>query len=667
MPWFGGRNPAKTPPNRVRKVFAAVARDLQCCAPMKTSRVVRPVGLGLLGLAGLALAGCNQSPTGDDPLTFEEAQVSSLAPLMDGAPSNDALPEEGKADERLPPRYDLLAIQSPVRNQGRRGTCTIFSTTALMESLYMSEGTIASPDFSEQFLQWSTKTEVRRFTDGEGSNNEVNLQAISRFGIVEETAWPYEIAAWGVSNDPACTGEEEMRPTRCFTNGEPPATALAAQRFTLPAGRWINSRRSSLQSYMVNNRLPVVVSGTFFYQAWSHGGSMLPTSAENKRRGIVQYPSAEDQTDSRLRPAGHGILLVGFDSEMRVQRVNGMGQPEVDAMGNPVYDTGFYLFKNSWNNTWALEQVPGTTEHPGGFGWISMRYIEEFMQAYVSGLPRITQREVCDDVRDNDGDRQTDCMDTDCAMAAACMMTPTGGTTATPNAAIPDNSATGVSSEITITEPGQIASLAVDLGVTHTYRGDLTVRLEHAGRTVTVVDRQGAGEDNIMEAFSLADFNGAEAMGVWRLTVVDTARADTGTFNSWGLRITRCTGACGGVTEQTRHYENTTARDIPDNNTAGINSEIQVTDSGTIRRLTATVTVEHAFPADLRIALQRVGGREVVLFDRQDVTDSPFTRTYTVDQFNDQQLSGTWRLVVSDRANADTGRLVSWSMDATTR
>jgi subtilisin-like proprotein convertase family protein len=367
-----------------------------------------------------------------------------------------------------------------------------------------------------------------------------------------------------------------------------------------------------------------------------------------------------------MRPAGHGILLVGFDTEMRVQRIDGMGQPEVDAMGNPVYETGFYLFKNSWNNTWATEQVPGTIEHPGGFGWISMRYVEEFMQAYVSGLPRVTQREVCDDLRDNDRDGRIDCADSDCASAAACMMPPMGSTTAMPNAPIPDNNPTGVSSEITITEPGQIASLALDVDITHTYRGDLTLRLEHAGRTVTVVDRQGAGEDNIRETFSLADFNGVEAMGVWRLTVVDSARADTGTFHSWGLRITRCTGRCGGSMEQTRSYRNTTPVAIPDNDTTGVSSEIRISDAGTIRRLTATVTVEHEFPADLRIALQRVGGREVVLFDRQDVTDSPFTRTYTVDGFNDQQLTGTWRLVVSDRAPRDTGRLVSWSLDATT-
>lgn len=638
---------------------------------MQTPRAFSSVGLRFFALAGASLLagsvlGCNQSPTGDDPLTFEEAQVSDLAALMDGAPSNDTLAEEGKADERLPARYDLLAIQSPVRNQARRGTCTIFATTALMESLYVAEGTIPNPDFSEQFLQWSTKRELGRFTMSEGSNPEANLGAISRFGIVEESVWPYETSAWGASNDPACTGDEDSRPIQCFTNGEPPASALMAQRFTLPAGRWINSRASSIQSYMVNNHLPVVVSGTFFYQAWSHGGSMLPVSSDRKRHGVVQYPSAEDQTDSRMRPAGHGILLVGFDNEMRVQRIDAMGQPEVDAMGQPVYDTGFYLFKNSWNTSWSTEQVEGTTTHPAGFGWISQRYVQEFMTAYVSGLPRVTQREVCDDLRDNDRDGQTDCMDTDCAMAAACQMPTMGGTTAAPHAAIPDNSPAGVSSSIEITEAGQIASLAVDLDITHTYRGDLKITLSHGDQNVTVVDRQGAGEDNIVEAFSLADFNGAEALGTWTLTVVDTARADTGTLNNWGLRITRCTGSCGGSTETSRHYENTTARDIPDNDTAGVTSEIQVPDHGTIRRLTATVTIEHTFPNDLRIALQRVGGREVVLFDRQDTTDSPLVRTFTVDGFNDQDVAGNWRLVVSDLAARDTGRIVSWSLDATT-
>src|SRR4051812_44506336 len=89
----------------------------------------------------LALGGCVQEgASGDDILTYEDAPLSSLAALQEGVPDPSTLPEEGKADEVLPARLDLLDIQTPVRNQGHRGTCTIFATTALMESLYRAEG-----------------------------------------------------------------------------------------------------------------------------------------------------------------------------------------------------------------------------------------------------------------------------------------------------------------------------------------------------------------------------------------------------------------------------------------------------------------------------------------------------------------------------------------------
>lgn len=621
----------------------------------------------ILGFSGLAIAGCQT--TGEEPMTFEEAAVSPLDPLMEDFVANPD--DETKADERLPARFDLLEFQSPVRNQASRGVCTIFSTTALMESIYIREGSMTTPDFSEQFLQWSSKVEARRFLTSGGSNNESNLAAITRFGTVTESAWPYETSAWTALNDPGCSMPEAMRPVQCHTNGSPPAEALAAPRFNLPAGRAITATPSSIQSYMVTNRLPVVISGTFFFQAWNHGGTMLVVNPENGRRGIIQYPSAADQTDSLMRRAGHGVLLVGYDNTMSVQRINAQGQPEVDAMGRPVMETGFYMFKNSWGATrFGSEQVPGTTVHPTGYGWISTRYVQEFMAAHVAGIPRLMRSEVCNDTIDNDGDTRADCMDMDCASNAACMMPPVmGTTTATPNTAIPDNNTTGAVSEINITEPGQIASLAVDVGITHTYRGDLKVTLEHAGRTVTLIDRQGGGTDNIREAFSIADFNGTEAMGVWRLRVVDTSRTDTGTFNTWGLRITRCTGAActGGGIETTRNFQNAMTRAIPDNNTTGVSSDIAVTQTGTISRMSVTVNATHSFPADLRIVLRRVGGREVVLFDRQDTTDMNFVRTFTVDGFVDQPLAGTWRLVVSDRAASDTGTLTGWSMDVATR
>lgn len=625
---------------------------------MRTTTFRRALATGAI----LALTGCATTPD-DAPMTFEEAPVSELAPLLEGVPPTAELPDESKADEIYPTEFDLMETQTPVRNQGSRGVCSIFATNALMESLYVTEGSLPNPDFSEQYLQWSVKSQVMAFTNTDGSSAQRNLEAINRFGIVEETAWPYESRGWGVDRDPLCTGD--ARPVRCWTNGEPPAAAREAQRFNLPRGRWIQSSVRSIQGHMVTKRTPVVVGGEFFYQAWNHGGSMLPVSAEYSRRGIISFPNAADQADSRLRPAGHAYLLVGWDADMEVPRLNAMGQPEVDAMGATVMERGFFLFKNSWGaSRFGTEGTPAP-----GYGWIAFRYVEQFLTAYVSELPTVRlPPETCNNTTDDDRDGMADCDDSDCSADRACMDVSTSTThSASPAVAIPDNAPAGVTSQIVVAEGGAISSLAVTVDIGHPYRGDLVVRLERDGRVVTLLDRAGGADDNVMQTFAVADFNGVDAAGTWQLVVVDTARADTGTLRSWSLDITRCAaGECAG-SEQTRTFENTTAAPIPDNATAGVTRDIVITDTGAISRMSVTVAVTHPYPFDLTLRLSHVGGREFVLV-RQPTEDGPsFNRTFTVDGFVGEDLAGTWRLTAVDGAASDVGTLDSWSLDVTTR
>lgn len=613
-------------------------------------------------VVALTFAGCAPVEPNDEPLGFDEAPVSDLESLVAGVPADADLPDESKADETYPATFDLLDIQSPVQSQGSRGVCSIFATVGLMESLYIAEGTLPNPDFSEQFLQWSVKTEVGAFQMTDGSSAQRNLEAISRFGVVEETAWPYQPRGWGTSDDPLCTGDG--RPVRCYTNGEPPAMAREAMRFQLPRGRWISSRRRSIQGHMVTKRTPVQIGGDFFYQSWQHGGSMLTTVSSLSRRGIVLAPNAEDIADSRMRPAGHSILIVGWDDNMEVQRIDAMGQPLVDAMGNPVMERGFFLFKNSWGTgRFGIENPMGA-----GYGWISMAYVEEYMTSYVSALPTVRlPPETCNNGTDDDRDGATDCEDSDCASDRACMDSPTGTThMATPMLAIPDNNTTGISSDIMVADAGPISSLAVRVDLAHSYRGDLRITLSHGGTTVTLLDRAGGADDDVRETFSVADFNGADAAGPWTLTVVDTANADTGTLESWGLDITRCMGGdCTGAATA-RRYEGMGAN-IPDANPMGVTSDIEITDSGEISALSVSVAMTHTFPYELVIRLQKVGGREFVLLRESTIEGPSIERTFTVDGFVGESLTGTWRLTVVDNGAGDVGTLDSWSIDATTR
>jgi hypothetical protein len=108
---------------------------------------------------------------------------------------------------------------------------------------------------------------------------------------------------------------------------------------------------------------------------------------------------------------------------------------------------------------------------------------------------------------------------------------------AAPNAAIPDNNATGVSSTITVPDSLVISGLRVAVDVAHSWAGDLTVNLVRNGRTVTLVANEGGDRDDLVQTFDVRDFNGDNASGDWTVTVIDNAAQDTGTFRSWRLTV----------------------------------------------------------------------------------------------------------------------------------
>ena len=487
-----------------------------------------------VALAVVVLAlGCTTpagGPTGD----ADEEPVSSYDAVFAGAPSNDTLPDIGKADADYPKLYtDLVAFNSSVKSQGSRGVCTIFSTVALMEHLYLRKG-FPNPDFSEQYLQWSVKSELGDFTYSEGSNNSSNLEAISRFGIVEEAAWPYESFPWSASNNPDCAKPEEERPTVCFTNGEPPEATRSARKFKLPQSDWLSSRKSNIKAHMTSKKTGVVVGVDFFYQAWNHRLSKLPVNDAYSAKGYVLYPNEKDVEESHKQRAGHGILLLGWDDDLAVQKMDAEGRGVVDAQGQPVTEKGFYIFKNSWGTGRFGRENP----FGAGYGYISQQYIDEYANAVVAGLPEESAAtEICSDGIDNNGDGKADCADPACAEDAACRTSGNLHGEAAPAAAIPDNTPAGVSSEITITGSGVVGTVRVTVDITHTYVGDLTVRLVHADTTVVLQQNQGGSAADLKQTFTPPEFSGLDAGGVWRLEVVDSAGMDTGTLNSWSVDI----------------------------------------------------------------------------------------------------------------------------------
>jgi len=106
---------------------------------------------------------------------------------------------------------------------------------------------------------------------------------------------------------------------------------------------------------------------------------------------------------------------------------------------------------------------------------------------------------------------------------------------------IPDNNATGITSNLAVANTSAITSLALSLNVTHTYRGDLVVSLlSPTGTTYSVSNRAGGSADNlVLTAQPVTAFNGQSPNGTWQLKIQDRASVDTGALNSWSLNIGR--------------------------------------------------------------------------------------------------------------------------------
>ncbi len=238
---------------------------------------------------------------------------------------------------------------------------------------------------------------------------------------------------------------------------------------------------------------------------------------------------------------------------------------------------------------------------------------------------------------------------------------------ASPGLAIPDNNATGITSTITVPVSMTITSVSVNTSITHTYIGDLEVSLIGPdGTTVLLHNRTGGSADNIVTTYnittrssqSLGAFNTKNTSGAWSLKVRDLAAVDVGTLNSWKVAFNGYSTAAPGLA-------------IPDNNTTGVTSTINVAATGTVADLRVRVSITHTYIGDLEVSLIAPDGTTVLLHNRTGGSADNIVTVYpdltapaqSLTALSGKAIAGAWKLKVRDLAAIDTGTLNSWEID----
>jgi hypothetical protein len=307
-----------------------------------------------------------------------------------------------------------LRLQTPVKSQGRRGTCSIFSATALLESYLLRKGLNREMiDLSEEWLEYL----VMQGQTSDGSYTGKNFHLLKKWGTVREQVWPYDPSAWSLDFG---KGQQECGPLTgvnqksCLFGHRNPALLYASneqlqdQNGALydPEFAIIRSKATEFRDrlkaswgqlsriYSITNEnsikdlldrnIAVIVDMDFYYGAWNHssaGKYGLLRDLNNWDKGIVDYPErgSLDRIESQKNRAGHSVVIIGYNDNIAVTYEKKMQNGEVKTFTRK----GVYYFKNSWGKDSFGRSMVINGQAAPGYGMVTQDYAHEAGSFYV--------------------------------------------------------------------------------------------------------------------------------------------------------------------------------------------------------------------------------------------------------------------------------------------
>jgi Papain family cysteine protease len=307
----------------------------------------------------------------------------------------------------------MIALQTPIKSQGKRGTCSIFSTTAHLEALYMILFKPRTyPDFSEQWLQYINIAEKNN--DEEGSSDPRNVFLSMKYGIIKENEWRYDPNDW--TDYPKNSQEyryckniakDKTHLKRCLIAHQDPKLIFAdsniLRRDYPNFSRLTDSAEDIKQEFLLKhfvknlislnsvgqikdalaNGTPLTMGIDFYYGSWNHKKSDEFGIGRNLKAfdaGLVTYPEigSVDRKVSKEKGAGHAVLVVGYDDNIVLTSNIKMTNGEYRQFKY----RGAYIIKNSWGTESLGKNFIYNGRNYPGYAYLSYKYAHEFGAFY---------------------------------------------------------------------------------------------------------------------------------------------------------------------------------------------------------------------------------------------------------------------------------------------
>ncbi|MBS1892553.1 MAG: C1 family peptidase [Actinobacteria bacterium] len=191
---------------------------------------------------------------------------------------------------------DITSTLGPARDQGKRGTCLAFSTTAAHEVAIRNDNDSPGEQLGEELLHWRSKQIDS--DGGEGASPTAVSQALEDPGQSAGDLWPY---------DP---DRDQGSPTY-----KPPASALDPERMRRAVLSEIPAELESIRGQLCRGTAVIL-------------GLTLWRSFFKPRDGEIDSPAPFDLLPGAL----HAVTVVGFR-----------------------LDDQSLLIRNSWGRGWGLD------------------------------------------------------------------------------------------------------------------------------------------------------------------------------------------------------------------------------------------------------------------------------------------------------------------------